>query len=193
MDFSADMGVTAHHNGVLLKGAHMTEPAPDTELCGAFSSPDSKPTEWSQALAELTRAEVYWLSTVRSDGRPHVTPLLAIWLEGALYFCTGPNERKAKNLSANPHCVLMTGQSTLNGVDLVIEGTADSVSEPAELGRVASTYESKYGMHFAEPDGTWSGLGDAIRRAEVLVYRVMPETGFGFDKGGTFSQTRWRF
>jgi hypothetical protein len=63
----------------------------------------------------------------------------------------------------------------------------------AELGRVADTYESKYGPHFVAPDGTWSGLGDAIRRAEVLVYRVGPEIGFGFGKGARFSQTRWSF
>jgi hypothetical protein len=175
-----------------MNGAHMAEPVPVTEL-SAFSSPQAKPTEWSQALIELRGAEVYWLSTVRPDGRPHVTPLLAIWLEGALYFCTGPDERKAKNLFANRHCVLTTGQSTLKGLDLVIEGTVVSVSDPAELGRVANTYESKYGSHFVAPDGTWSGLGDAIRRAEVLVYRVAPETGFGFGKGAKFSQTRWSF
>ena len=45
---------------------------------------------------------MYWLSTVRPDGRPHVTPLMSVWLEGALYFCTGPDERKAKNLVRNP-------------------------------------------------------------------------------------------
>ena len=138
-------------------------------------------------------AELFWLSTVRPDGRPHVTPLLGVWLEGALYFCTGSNERKAKNLSVNGHCVLTTGQSTLDGLDLVIEGTAQGVSDDVELGRVAATYESKYGRHFAAPDGTWSGLGDAIRRAEVQVYRVAPETGFGFSKGASFSQTRWSF
>jgi hypothetical protein len=82
-----------------MNGAHMAEPVPVTEL-SAFSSPHAEPTEWSQALIELRGAEVYWLSTVRPDGRPHVTPLLAIWLEGALYFCTGPDERKAKNLFA---------------------------------------------------------------------------------------------
>jgi general stress protein 26 len=170
----------------------MAEPVPVTEL-SAFSSPNATPTEWSQARAELADAEVYWLSTVRPDGRPHVTPLLGVWLEGALYFCTGPQERKAKNLAGNPHCILTTGRSTLDGLDLVIEGTAKSVGDQAELGRVADTYESKYGPHFAAPDGTWSGLGDAIRRAEVLVCRVAPETGFGFGKGGLFSQTRWRF
>jgi hypothetical protein len=75
----------------------------------------------------------------------------------------------------------------------VIEGTAEIVTGHAALGRVASTYETKYGPHFTTPDGTWSGLGDAIRRAEVLVYRVAPETGFGFGKGARFSQTRWSF
>jgi nitroimidazol reductase NimA-like FMN-containing flavoprotein (pyridoxamine 5'-phosphate oxidase superfamily) len=170
----------------------MAEPVPVTEL-SAFSSPNAAPTGWSQARDELAAAEVYWLSTVRPDGRPHVTPLLAVWLDGALYFCTGPEERKAKNLSENRHCVLTTGQNTLDGLDLVIEGTAERVRDPGELGRVADTYESKYGAHFVEPDGTWSGLGDAIRRAEVLVYRVAPETGFGFGKLGRFSQTRWTF
>jgi general stress protein 26 len=170
----------------------MAQPVPVTEL-SAFSSPNATPTNWSRARDELMGAEVYWLSTVRPDGRPHVTPLLGVWLEEALYFCTGPNERKAKNLHANRRCVLTTGQSTLDGLDLVIEGTADGVSDHAELGRVASTYESKYGPHFVEPDGTWAGLGDAIRRGEVLVYRAAPETGFGFGKGEKFSQTRWSF
>src|ERR1700726_816964 len=157
----------------------MAEPEPVTEL-SAFSNENAIATEWQQGRGELRDAEVYWLSTVRPDGRPHVTPLLGIWLEGALYFCTGPNERKAKNLSANCHCVLTTGQSTLDGLDLVIEGTAAGVRDHAELGRVANTYETKYGPHFVAPNGTWSGLGDAIRRAEVLVYRVAPEIGFGF-------------
>jgi nitroimidazol reductase NimA-like FMN-containing flavoprotein (pyridoxamine 5'-phosphate oxidase superfamily) len=144
-------------------------------VLSAFSSPDAVPTEWPQARAELAGAEVYWLSTVRPDGHPHVTPLLGVWLDGALYFCTGPTERKAKNLSQNPHCVLTTGHSTLNGLDVVLEGTAEKLSNLAELGRVADTYESKYGPHFAPPDGTWSGLGDAARlcrdrHADVLWY-----------------------
>jgi hypothetical protein len=170
----------------------MAEPVPVTEL-SVFSSPNATPTDWSQARDGLASAELYWLSSVRPDGRPHVTPLLGVWLEGALYFCTGPNERKARNLSTNCHCVLTTGQSALDGLDLVIEGMAQGVSDVVELGRVADTYESKYGPHFAEPDGTWAGLGDAIRGAEVLVYRVAPETGFGFGKGETYSQTRWSF
>jgi Pyridoxamine 5'-phosphate oxidase len=170
----------------------MIEPEPVTEL-GAFSSDDAAPTDWAQARDELRVAQVYWLSTVRPDGRPHVTPLLGVWLDGALYFCTGSTERKARNLADNPRCILTTGCNTIDaGLDITVEGTAIGVSDGTELRRVADTYESKYGRHLTAPDGTWFGLGDAIRRGEPLVFRVTPSTAFGFGKG-QFSQTRWRF
>lgn len=171
----------------------MTEPQPVTEL-SPFSSKNALPTDWARARADLQAAEVYWLSTVRPDGRPHVTPLLGIWLEGALYFCTGPTERKAKNLVSNGQCVLTTGRNALDaGIDLVVEGTAAPVTDTAERGRVADAYESKYGSHFSAPEGTFFGLGDAMRRGTAVVYRVAPTTAFGFGKGKPFSQTRWRF
>jgi uncharacterized pyridoxamine 5'-phosphate oxidase family protein len=158
-----------------------------------FSSDDTAPTGWEQGRKHLQDAEVYWLSTVRPDGRPHVTPLLGVWLDGALYFCTGPNERKAKNLAQNRHCILTTGSNTLNGLDIVVEGDVAKVSDKVELRNVADTYESKYGAHFRAPEGTCFGLGDSIRSGQALVYRVVPSTAFGFGKGTPFSQTRWSF
>jgi Pyridoxamine 5'-phosphate oxidase len=127
------------------------------------------------------------------DAHPHVTPLLGIWLDDALYFCTGPNERKAKNLAHNAHCVLTTGCNALDGLDLVVEGDAVKVTDPAELASAAHACESKYGSHFTAPEGTWFGLGDTIRRGDALVYQVAPATAFGFGKGNPYSQTRWTF
>ena len=171
----------------------MGELDPVTELCAAFSDADAVSTDWARARKDLQDAPVYWLTTVRPEGRPHVAPLLGIWFDGALYFCTGPRERKAKNLAENAHCVLTTGGNGLDGLDVVVEGDAAKVSSPTGLAGAADTYESKYGRHFTAPDGTWFGLGDAIRRGEVLLYRVAPVTAFGFGKGTPFSQTRWRF
>jgi nitroimidazol reductase NimA-like FMN-containing flavoprotein (pyridoxamine 5'-phosphate oxidase superfamily) len=133
------------------------------------------------------------LSTVRPDGRPHVTPLLGIWLDGALYFCTGANERKAKNLEQNRQCILTTGSNNLEGLDLVVEGEAGEVNDRTELRAVADTYELKYGARVTAPEGTWFGLGDSIRNEEVRVYKVAPSAAYGFAKGTTFSQTRWAF
>lgn len=56
----------------------------------------ASPTGWAEARGELAAALVYWLSTVRPDGRPHITPLIGVWQDGALYFCTDPEERKVK-------------------------------------------------------------------------------------------------
>ena len=67
------------------------------------------------------------------------------------------------------------------------------VSAGAELEQVANTYESKYDTHLTAPDGTRFGLGDTIRRGEVLVCRVTPTTMPGFARDKQFSQTRWHF
>jgi hypothetical protein len=170
----------------------MSERMPTVHLA-AFSSPGAAATSWERGRAELASADVYWLSTVRPNGHPHVTPLLAVWAGGALYFCTGSTERKARNLAHNPHCILTTGRNDLDGIDLVVEGAASEVTAVAELGEVASAFESKYGPRITAPAGTWFGLGDAIRNAGVELYRVSPTTAFGFAKGATYSQTRWSF
>jgi hypothetical protein len=178
---------------LLTRGTEMAEEMPVAELHAGFSSPGATPTDWAEARRRIDEAEVFWLSTVRPDGRPHVTPLLAVWHDDAMHFCTGPGERKAKNLKQNPQCILMTGVNGLDGLDVVIEGGAVEVGDTAELGLLADTYELKYGVRLTSPEGTWFGLGDSIRAGEALVYRVTPTTVLGFAKGEQFSQTRWRF
>ncbi|HEY0604793.1 MAG TPA: pyridoxamine 5'-phosphate oxidase family protein [Herpetosiphonaceae bacterium] len=171
----------------------MSGKEPVTELEPQFSSSDAQPTSWAEAIAHLERAEIFWLSTVRPEGRPHVTPLLAVWLDGALYFCTGEQERKAKNLTHNAQCVLTTGCNKMwqDGLDLVVEGQAAQISDPARLQRIADLYATKYGSdwRFTVKDGAFHGSEGNI----AVVYEVRPVKAFGFGKGATFSQTRWRF
>jgi nitroimidazol reductase NimA-like FMN-containing flavoprotein (pyridoxamine 5'-phosphate oxidase superfamily) len=156
-----------------------------------FSSPDALPTPWAEARELLEQAAVYWLATVRPDGRPHVTPLVAVWLAGTLYFCTGADERKALNLTHNAQCVITTGGNTFDGLDVVLEGAAVHVSDDETLQRVAERYAAKYGppFTFSVRDGDFHGDGGNV----ALVYALSPTTAFGFGKGETFSQTRWRF
>ena len=70
-----------------------------------FSESDSTPTPWAVGLEQLRAADTFWLSTVRPDGRPHVTPLIAVWHAEALWFATGPQERKAQNHRLNRLCL----------------------------------------------------------------------------------------
>lgn len=172
---------------------------PVTELDTRFSSEGATPTPWSKGNEYLEKAEIFWLSTVRPDGQPHVTPLLAVWLDGALSFCTGPGERKAKNIEQNTRCILTTGCNTFaEGLDLVIEGSALRVTDNAKLQRIADRFESKYGSdwRFTVRDGAFHHGSGSLREEDTdaaFVFEVAPVTAFGFGKGETFSQTRWRF
>ncbi len=169
----------------------MARTVPTAELDPDYSEEGARTTSWDEAVALMHDAKIFWLSTVRPDGRPHVTPLIAVWLDDVLYFCTGEHERKRKNLGGNPHCILMTGCNTYDeGVDLVVEGDAVRTTDESILQRVADAYEAKYGAewHFDVRDGAFQSGGH-----EAWVYRVTPVTAFGFGKGSPFSQTRWRF
>jgi Pyridoxamine 5'-phosphate oxidase len=158
-----------------------------------FSEPDSTPLPWPAGLERLRAADTFWLSTVRPDGRPHVTPLIAVWHADALWFATGPEERKARNLAANPSCVLTTGDSDLaeGALDVVLEGQAELVSDEAELEAVATAFALKYPSgpwDFVVRDGAFSDRGAGGR---VIVFQVRPVRGLGFRKGDHFSQTTW--
>jgi len=167
--------------------------APEAELDARFSSEGAVATEWAEAHKRLEDAEIFWISTVRPDGRPHVTPLISVCLDDTLYFCTGPTERKAKNLALNPQCILTTGCNTIGeGLDVVVEGDAVQVTDDVTLRLVADLYESKYGREwrFEVRDGAFvHEQGDGI----ALVYEVEPRKAFGFRRGEEYSQTRWRF
>ena len=164
---------------------------PITEIDARFSSEGASAVPWAEGRRRIEQAEVFWLSTVRPDGRPHVTPLIAVWLEGALYFCTGVNERKADNLAHNRRCVLTTGSNELGeGLDVVVEGDAARVTDDERLRRIAGEYLSKYGSdwRFEVRDGAFAGHGDP-----ALVFEVSPSRVLGFRKGEEFSHTRWLF
>ncbi|TXS42600.1 pyridoxamine 5'-phosphate oxidase family protein [Streptomyces sp. OR43] len=170
----------------------MSASEPVAELDPRYSSPGAVAAPWAGARRLLSEAELYWLSTVRPDGRPHVTPLIGVWWEGALHFCTGSEERKARNLAGNAEVVLTTGSNAWSeGLDVVVEGRAERVTDDDRLARLAKVWETKYGTdwHFDVADGGF--VGAQGNRAEV--FAVSPRTVFGFGKGDPFTQTRWSF
>ncbi|MFI6005152.1 pyridoxamine 5'-phosphate oxidase family protein [Streptomyces sp. NPDC051366] len=176
---------------------------PTAELDARYSSAlnprpgaaDVTATEWAEAQRQLEAAEIFWVSTVRPDGRLHVTPVIATWHDGVLYFSTGAGEQKAKNLAHDGHCALTTGGNSLTaGLDLVVEGAVELVADPAVLEEVIAAYEAKYGAHITSAEGTFHGIGDAFRKGDAVVFAVAPTTAYGFGRdNGVYSHTRWAF
>ena len=165
---------------------------PVTTLDQRFSDPDAAATGWDRTRRALEEAQMFWVTTVRADGRPHMTPLVAVWADRALYFCTGGREQKAVNLRGNPHVILSTGCNTWDkGLDVVVEGDAVQVTDDDALSRLAATWTAKW-------DGRWQyqvrdgAFRDPEGEEPVLVFAVAPAKVLAFAKGD-FSHTSHRF
>jgi nitroimidazol reductase NimA-like FMN-containing flavoprotein (pyridoxamine 5'-phosphate oxidase superfamily) len=164
---------------------------PTTELDARFSEPGAVATSWDETRRALESAELFWICTVRRNGRPHVTPLVAVWLDEAIHFCTGPTEQKAINLAHNPHVILTTGCNQWDrGHDIVVEGEAVQVTDDDLLERLAEAWATKWDSRwdYEVRDGAFQHPGGGA----ALVFSVAPAKIFAFAKG-TFSQTRHRF
>lgn len=170
-----------------------SEPTP--QLDPRFSAPGSVATPWAETLQRLESAELFWVTTVRADGRPHVTPLVAVWLYDALHFCTGAGEQKAINLNANPHVVLTTGRNDwTSGLDVVVEGDAVEIHDEARLARLAEKWSTKWDgrWQYHVRDGSFTDPDDPENPSgTVRVFGVTPTKILTFSKG-VFSQTRYR-
>jgi nitroimidazol reductase NimA-like FMN-containing flavoprotein (pyridoxamine 5'-phosphate oxidase superfamily) len=165
---------------------------PVTALDQRFSAPGAVATPWDETRRVLETAEIFWISTVRADGRPHVTPLVAVWADGALSFCTGAAEQKAVNLSGNPHVTLTTGSSHWDeGLDVVVEGDAAQVADADVLQHLAEAWATKWDgrWEYEVRDGSFRHPGGD---EEIPVFSVRPAKVLAFGKG-TFSHTSYRF
>jgi nitroimidazol reductase NimA-like FMN-containing flavoprotein (pyridoxamine 5'-phosphate oxidase superfamily) len=157
-----------------------------------ISIDDGPPRPWAQARACLAQAPTYWLATVRPDGRPHLVPVLGVWVDGAPHFVANTSSRKAQNLAASAHCVISVSG---DGLDVVIEGEATQIHDQPTLRRVAEAYASKYNWHVTVREGAFHDTQGAPTAGPppYQVYRVAPTIGFGLGTSEPARSTRWRF
>ena len=146
--------------------------------------------KWNWAVERLEKGRTYWIATVRSDGtrttQPHVMPVWGVWFDGAFFFSTGNESRKAKNLKRNSRCSIATEidftKRPKKGEikdSLILEGAAELVSDSRTLKRFSKLYEEKY-------DWDMEGFSEPI-------YRVRPNIVFGLKSNFNQTATRWTF
>ncbi|GCE12895.1 pyridoxamine 5'-phosphate oxidase family protein [Tengunoibacter tsumagoiensis] len=158
--------------------------------------PNAVVTSWEETRQALETADLFLLSTVRTDGRPHVTPLVAVWHDGAIHFTAENTAQKTVNLRENPHVILTTGNNPRGGLSVVVEGDAVQVTNQDTLERLASVWATKW-------DGSWPYK---VRNGYFYLYdeetqRVLTDSNFVFSVKPTKvfsfvigrSQTRHQF
>jgi nitroimidazol reductase NimA-like FMN-containing flavoprotein (pyridoxamine 5'-phosphate oxidase superfamily) len=164
-----------------------------------YGDASATPPPWPEIEHQLTDAQLYWIITVRADGRPHAVPLVGVWHDGAFAFCTGAEEQKQRNLVGNPRVAVTTGSTGAHGWgsgrDVVVEGTAVRVRDRGTLQALADVWAAKYGddWRFAVRGEEFVELSSSGGATEggALVYRVAPAKVLAF--GGGHGQTRYGF
>jgi PPOX class probable F420-dependent enzyme len=173
-----------------------------TNLADLYNSPLM---DWARIEARLTEGitqapetggpnrHTCWLATINRDGSPHVNGIGTLWVDGAFWFETGDNTRKAKNLARDPRCSLSVAT---HDFDLVVEGEAHKVTDPATVADMAARYAADGWPARVDDSGqalTAEFSAPSAGPPPWFVYRLTPRTATALltiDPGGA---TRWRF
>ena len=158
------------------------------DMYGNAPLPWSRPRDHFAALIFLPAT---FLGTMRPDGRPHAAVIGALWIDGDIYFTSGPGTRKSRNMAANPACTIAMRLAT---IDIVLEGEAVRVTDGPTLERVAARIR----------EGGWPVQvgGDAITAPYAApsagpppwhLYRFTYHTAIGNAIAEPHGATRWRF
>ncbi len=126
----------------------------------------SRLLDWEAVNGRLAEAHVYWLATVRPDGRPHVVPLDGLWLDAHWYFGGSPKTVKHRNLLANPHVTMhLDGGASA----VIVDGTCRIEKPSSENARhLVRASKSKYG--YAPPVEAYLGGVWTLRPERVLAW-----------------------
>ena len=161
---------------------------------------------WSlieERLRNPEKPRTSWLATVQPDGAPHLMPIITTWLDDALYFLSGEETQKGRNLAHEPRCVIAMSSTTLPSLDLIVEGRAERVADEEALERVADHFRTKLEWPLEVRDGEVEGPNaPTAGPPPYAVFRLAPTTMFGlpgmlgmeqFDPEELPRPTRWNF
>lgn len=115
--------------------------------------------DWSWVAAQLMESKNYWLCSVRPDGRPHVVPRWAVFVDRKIYYDGSPETRHAQNIETNPHITVHLESGT---EAIILEGSSAPSKKPSpELGKkLSKEYKRKYkDFGYAPGPNSWDEGG----------------------------------
>jgi hypothetical protein len=151
---------------------------------------------WSWAEQRLKKSHNYWITTItpttrtsttvtrgKSKSKPHTMVVWGLWQDGRFLFSTGSKSRKARNLAANPNCVVSTEDAS---EAVIVEGIAE-IADVAARRKLIPAYERKYKFDL-------STMKDDLLSMKEPVFAVRPRVVFAlWEKHFQGKSTRWVF
>jgi len=133
-----------------------------------------------------------WLAASNQDGSPHLTGVGALWVDDAFWFETGAQTRKGRNLARDPRCSLSLAT---HGFDLIVEGTAEQIKDPATVARMAQRW-SDQGWP-ARVDASGVALTAQYRAPSAgpppwVIHRLVPDRATALQTVEPGGATQWR-
>jgi nitroimidazol reductase NimA-like FMN-containing flavoprotein (pyridoxamine 5'-phosphate oxidase superfamily) len=133
---------------------------------------------WTWAEQRLRRSHNYWFCTTGPQGEPHVMPIWGVWVDGIFCFSTGRQSRKARNLAANPKCVICNEKSN---EAVIVHGTAAELTDADRIKELGRSYVRKYKPWTLDPK-----LGPIFIVRPTVVFAM-------YEKKFANAATKWRF
>jgi hypothetical protein len=151
--------------------------------------------DWSRPRAVMAQGPTpdvtYFLGTCRPDGTPHAAGLGAQWMDGDLYFTSNLTARKARDLAVNPRCTISV---RLPGIDLVLDGSAQQVTDSETLERIAAGYRAGGWPAEVQEDAlTAPFCAPSAGPPPWHVFQFTFHTAVGVATTEPYGATRWRF
>ena len=122
----------------------------------------------------IERERVCRVATVNAEGLPHLVPVCAVVAEGRIYFGSGNDGRKVKNLEANPRIAVTVDLYSddwahLKGV--LVQGQAKLIGRGPRFRKIRTLLYRKYPQYATDA---------AIEESDSVVVEVTPTAVFSW-------------
>ncbi|EFW93310.1 pyridoxamine 5'-phosphate oxidase-related FMN- binding protein [Haladaptatus paucihalophilus DX253] len=145
---------------------------PRTEQGYGIPDEEAGMLSWTFVREQMANDEYYWICTNRPDGHPHARPVWGVWVDNTVHCGGGERTRWVRNLQLDSRIVVHreSGEAVV-----IIEGTAERVTDTDLEDRLDSAYQGKYGIHHGAP-----------------FFTVQPETVYAWSDYPN-DATKWQF
>jgi hypothetical protein len=147
------------------------------------TQPGAPVLDWDATIELLANAQVYWVCTVRAQGRPHAVPVWGLWWRNSFVFSAARDSLKVRNLRRLPAVVVHVD----SGQDVaIVDGNGAEVTDRADLGELGPLFTDKYGRGIGVE---YDFVSDAPTMMAVIAVRA--EVVQSWHAGLGFVATKW--